>query len=304
MRSTYLSFLIIIIAALVYTGCESMTGTEGSLDQESAVLSESIDITANASTVAWYQGFEVDTDGWFSPTRVASGTNGITSSVGNWHAEAGGDFTRWGGYNSSLLTSNDYKTSLDIYLDVDGGNANDTRFDFTSAVYKPDATHRRDFVFNCGFYDDTGTPGSGDRFICSASNNALRANAYPKNPGKDPIVVTDSDGWFTFEHHFYDDGSGVLAVDLSIYDASGNLVNTWTLNDATDIIGDTVGGNGYGWFALQEFNLLAIDNTFRSDVINAPETKNDCKKGGWEEYGFKNQGQCVRYVNTGKDSRE
>jgi hypothetical protein len=34
-----------------------------------------------------------------------------------------------------------------------------------------------------------------------------------------------------------------------------------------------------------------------------PETKNDCKDGGWEAYGFRNQGQCIRYVNTGKDSR-
>ncbi|MWG35636.1 hypothetical protein [Halomarina oriensis] len=33
------------------------------------------------------------------------------------------------------------------------------------------------------------------------------------------------------------------------------------------------------------------------------ETKADCKNGGWETFGFRNQGQCLRYVNTGKDSR-
>lgn len=32
-------------------------------------------------------------------------------------------------------------------------------------------------------------------------------------------------------------------------------------------------------------------------------TKNECKKGGWETFGFRNQGQCIRFVNTGKDSR-
>ena len=37
---------------------------------------------------------------------------------------------------------------------------------------------------------------------------------------------------------------------------------------------------------------------------NDPQTKDDCKKGGWEQYGFKNQGQCVRFIETGKDSRE
>ena len=34
-----------------------------------------------------------------------------------------------------------------------------------------------------------------------------------------------------------------------------------------------------------------------------PDTKKDCKKGGWEAFGFRNQGQCVRFVNSGKDSR-
>ena len=34
-----------------------------------------------------------------------------------------------------------------------------------------------------------------------------------------------------------------------------------------------------------------------------PATKDDCKNGGWEAYGFRNQGQCIRFVNTGKDSR-
>ena len=34
-----------------------------------------------------------------------------------------------------------------------------------------------------------------------------------------------------------------------------------------------------------------------------PTSKNDCKKGGWETFGFRNQGQCIKFVNTGKDSR-
>jgi hypothetical protein len=34
-----------------------------------------------------------------------------------------------------------------------------------------------------------------------------------------------------------------------------------------------------------------------------PLTKDDCKDGGWEVYGFRNQGQCVRFIETGGDSR-
>lgn len=45
----------------------------------------------------------------------------------------------------------------------------------------------------------------------------------------------------------------------------------------------------------------ALDNVRIS--IASPTTKAECKKGGWASYGFRNQGQCVRYIETGKDSR-
>jgi hypothetical protein len=34
-----------------------------------------------------------------------------------------------------------------------------------------------------------------------------------------------------------------------------------------------------------------------------PVTPDDCKNGGWADFGFKNQGQCIRFVETGMDSR-
>ncbi|HVM15716.1 MAG TPA: carboxypeptidase regulatory-like domain-containing protein [Egibacteraceae bacterium] len=34
-----------------------------------------------------------------------------------------------------------------------------------------------------------------------------------------------------------------------------------------------------------------------------PQTRGDCMNGGWQQYGFRNQGQCIQFVNTGKDSR-
>lgn len=37
--------------------------------------------------------------------------------------------------------------------------------------------------------------------------------------------------------------------------------------------------------------------------LTGPQTKDDCKKGGYADFGFKNQGQCIKFVNTGKDSR-
>lgn len=34
-----------------------------------------------------------------------------------------------------------------------------------------------------------------------------------------------------------------------------------------------------------------------------PENRMHCMRGGWEDFGFKNQGRCIQFVETGKDSR-
>ncbi len=230
--------------------------------------------------VLYSNGFETDIAGWnvfggsFDATRVPSGTNSITSASGSFHAKSAspsGSATNWGGYNygagSVPTVFQPYTTSLDIYLDVAGGWANDTRFDFSSAISNSSGGFLRDFVFNAGFYNDATGPGaSTNRFVISTGNNAGRSNSFPKNTGAIAISTT---GWYTFEQSFYDN-AGVLNVDFNILDAANTLVNSWTLG--TDPIG-TVGGNRYGWFVRNEFNTLAFDNTQLStpDVAAVPE---------------------------------
>ena len=273
------------------------------------------------AVLSYFQGFETDTAGWsVNTTRVASGTAGIVSASGSWHAQSGGGAvnasgsnTNWGGYggNPTCFTSacaaasfpeNGYVTSVDIFLEPSTGTTNDTRFDFISAINQPSGLHRRDFVFNGGFYNDTDTTGTGPRFVITASTNSGRANSFPKNPAKAPFTIT-ADGWYTFEHTFRNN-AGILAVDLKIKDEAGATLNTWTLSDPTDTINGTVGGNRYGWFALQEFAVLAFDNASKFDIKGSPSDKDQCKKGGYLQLvdgagqGFKNQGQCVKFVNA------
>lgn len=275
---------------------------------------------ALAAGVSYFNGFETDTNGWTGATRVASGTNGIISASGSWHAEAAAGefaaFTRWGGYggisgcSGSACAANfpqlGYVTSIDIYLDAENTTrTNDTRFDFSSAINDPAGAHRRDFVFNAGFYNDTDTTGSGPRFVITASNNAGRSGADPRNPGRNPLTIAN-DGWYTFQHTFSNNGSGVLTVDLTIKDAAGATLRTWTLSDPTDVINATVGGNRYGAFAAQEFTLLAIDNSSKFEIKTQPVDKEQCKNDGWKQVvngtgaDFKNQGQCVKFITTGK----
>jgi hypothetical protein len=253
--------------------------------------------TASAATPSlFFNGFEVDTSGWEGPiTRVPSGTDGITSADGEYHAEVGeGAFTRWGGYTNEFPPSG-YSTSIDVYL----GDcpADDSRVDWSSAISDTAAvpSHRRDFIFNFGCYIDE----EGDTYwVFSASNNAP---GFPKNPGRDPYPV-DEEGWYTLQHVFYDNGSGVLAVDLNLIDAGGEVLHSWTLSDPTDVIGETVGGNRYGWFVTNELEFLAVDNSRLDAAVGPPTSVEECKKGGWEQFNnptFKNQGDCVSYVVTG-----
>lgn len=217
------------------------------------------------------QGFETNAFDWNGATRVSSGTDGVPSSSGAFHAQTGTGYTFWGGFNASNGGSGSfvpYTTSIDIYLNIAGGAANDTRFDFTSSIYKADNSFLRDFIFNAGFYNsgDVTNPGAGtNRFIVSASNNAP---GWPANPDRDPIVISQT-GWYTFQEQFFDNG-GVLGVNLSILDSSESLLGTWLLSDPTDLIG-TVGGSGYGWFATNGFGTLNIDNaSLTTDVAATP----------------------------------
>jgi hypothetical protein len=220
---------------------------------------------------AFFQSFETDTAGWTGATRVMTGTHGVPSKTGAFHAEDlngnANTFTQWGGYSETFPVGG-YTTSVDIYLDIsppymNGGlipYPNDTRFDWSSAINTPNCVHRRDFVFNAGFYTDVDFTGAGPRFVISASNNATRSGAFPRNSARMPYTI-NVEGWYTFEHRFRDNGFGVLAVDLTIKNAAGIPLMMWTLSDPSDVIGMTVGGNRYGWFVIDEFPFLAFDTS-------------------------------------------
>ena len=61
--------------------------------------------------------------------------------------------------------------------------------------------------------------------------------------------------------------------------------------------------NGFGWVVAgpDDPNPFTTWHTF--DVQSCAITKDMCMGGGWEDFGFRNQGQCIRFVNTGQDSR-
>lgn len=90
-------------------------------------------------------------------------------------------------------------------------------------------------------------------------------------------IFTAEEIW-TFDSTAFADGEYLLR--FAARDAAGNR----------DLSSPYVGGD-----SSVHVITIVIDND--------PDDMDVCKKDGWEAYGFENQGQCVRFVETGKDSR-
>lgn len=199
------------------------------------------------------QGFESNTDGWLDQNsgwsglvdRVSSGTSGIVSASGDYHAvfsqtnASGGltaPFTRFDGYRDTW--TGPYQARAAIYLDTNW--ASGEGFDYSVASNNSSGTHLQDFIFHVT--KDTST----DQLLVGGSNNT---NFDPREDLEtiNSVAITQS-GWYTFEHSFFDNGDGTLAVALNLYDSGGTLIFTEIRNTSANLLATVVGGNRYGWF--------------------------------------------------------
>lgn len=265
------------------------------------------------------QGFEITTAGWTgvggsSVERVASGTNGITSSEGAYHGllkvgnietegvylgETLGPRTDWGGFGATF-PEDGYVTQIDVYLDPALADGNDRLFNFSSSINDPSGAHRRDFVFNV-----VAIPGAvGSEIWLVDAGTIVKTNSEDALEGE----VIGTAGWYTLRQSFMNNGAGVLKVVMDLLNSDGLLLRSWVVSNPTDIIGATVGGSGYGWFVTNSVEDLPVDNAIKvggDTLVNGPETEDDCKDGGWGTFtdpSFRNQGDCVSYVQANENA--
>ncbi|MGD2118817.1 MAG: PEP-CTERM sorting domain-containing protein [Chromatiales bacterium] len=222
------------------------------------------------SAVISNQGFETDTGDWsaYNGTinRVASGsgTLGLTSADGSFHAElgnvdSGGPYTWFDDYanRGGAFPSGGYTASIDIYLDTSW--ATGSGFDYSVAAYQSTVQdHLRDFIFHVTQDTSTGS------LLVAGSNNT---NFDPiENLESGNHYVVGASGWYTFQHVFYDN-AGSLAVDMNLLDDLGNILFTETRNNPADLIPGIAGGHGYGWFTNIDIgDGIAIDNVSLTTV--------------------------------------
>jgi hypothetical protein len=242
-----------------------------------------VNYTTAAMDLGYFQGFE--NPNWVSGsssntpstdwndynshiTRVASGTDGIASKSGSSHAvidstaaladDSSGAFSRLGGYDHNF--GNGYVVKQDVFI-----NLNDSRvtsatatsgyaWDLSAGATGQDGNYLRDFIFHVAAYDATGV------VIAADNSSADSALAHADYRGYNNTAKITSSGWYTFQWNFRAAGN-VLAADLSVKDASGTVVFSQTLSNASDLISTVVGGHRYLWFTFINADKLAIDNT-------------------------------------------
>ncbi|MDB5163076.1 MAG: hypothetical protein JWN28_683 [Candidatus Saccharibacteria bacterium] len=217
---------------------------------------------AAAMATPYSQSFEYDND-WTNSTVVNSGADGFAASDGSKYARASsGAFTKWGSEYRKTFPAGGYSTSLDLFLYMNtASNGADLRVDYSSAINNQSGNHLRDFIFHLGT-----DPTNSNQWLVSASNNS------PGNPSVGDNVAITQDGWYTLKQDFKNN-NGVLEVTMSIVKKSnGSVFKTWVLSNPSDTISDVVGGNRYGWFTGDRFDIsyVAIDNA-KLTLYNAPQ---------------------------------
>lgn len=86
---------------------------------------------------------------------------------------------------------------------------------------------------------------------------------------------------------------------------SESVIAGWQWNSIADIgTSNTAGnqdGSPLGLWGINPYPVTRGVFQINGGVtINRPTTKDQCKNSGWQTYGFKNQGQCVQFVNASR----
>jgi hypothetical protein len=310
MKGKYLSFLLIVIVALVYSGCESINSPNSNSD--TAVIS------TDASQAEAHSGTTVYVDDTNAGTGDGSSSNPFnTIQEGVDHANSG-DVVK---LQSDFTLAEQVTISNPLTLD---GNGNTVFASFTKTDNDNNSAIGIKGTSDVTVQDLTidGSDGIDLHGINVFVSTLVEINNVSISDNRTGVVVNGSEVTvenITTSGHMWHamnvaQGSGV--TDSAILTVTGISSHA----DNSPLPPSDIVDGGYVPHIFiddnsQDVTVNDVNNQYvsasfdfrdgRADVYThfLPETKDDCMKGGWEDFGFKNQGQCIKFVNTGKDSR-
>lgn len=269
------------------------------------------------ATVNYFQGFEVSTGDWKASqaiTRVPSsgGLLGLSSSSGRYHAElqnqpdgyqtpfGDGGYSFFGGKGQTY--AGDFYQAVDVYINAE--------WDLPIPYPTLDAF----WIDMTPHHADPNNYGAEHNFRIRATGSAVEVRVDGQTT---PIATISNSGWYTFVMTWQKAAVSTdpVITDMTVYNAAHSRVG------GTQVIANSPGGpmlssdllgNGYVWITVWQNgfsrDVLAIDNQ-RTGLLPwrpFPTSIEQCKNGGWQSLSqadgtaFKNQGDCIQFVNTGK----
>lgn len=152
----------------------------------------------------------------------------------------------------------------------------------TATITDPSGTHKVSNMYLV--VDANGVTQSGNIPI-DGSNIALSVGPFFTQSVENVTV-----SWNVF-------GGGERSYDQPPWNGFGQPGFSAAVNDYASQQG------GFSWVLDGPDDPNPFVNWNEVNVQSCAITKEMCMGGGWADLGFSNQGQCIRYVNTGMDSR-
>lgn len=151
-------------------------------------------------------------------------------------------------------------------------------------------------TFDATITDPAGTHKVSNMYLVVHADGVTQYVNVPTDGSSASISVGPFDSATTVSWNVF--GGGERSYDQPLWNGYGSATFS------SDIEAYAAANGGYGWVVAgpDDPNPFVNWNEFVAEGCG-PTVKDDCKNGGWEAFGFKNQGQCIRFANTGKDSR-
>jgi hypothetical protein len=145
--------------------------------------------------------------------------------------------------------------------------------------------------------DPAGThKASGMRLVVSVEGGDTEfTDSIPADGNAVSITVGPFEGATTISWRVF--GGGERSYDQPLWNGYGEADFSAAITAYAADVG------GFSWVVAGPDDPNPFTTWHEFDVEGCLVLMESCKDGGWAALGFRNQGLCISYVNTGKDSR-
>jgi hypothetical protein len=153
---------------------------------------------------------------------------------------------------------------------------------------------------------DEGQPGQITTQAVSWMHPWRECNGFPYTPGASLKFANASPDTVAFNGFYYDDVSLVVRKSSVNNTVVSSFYTGFEATPPADTDADGIPNAIDNCPTTANANQADGDNDGVGDVCDPPTNANQCKSGGWQTLfrangsTFKNQGDCIQYVNTGK----